>query len=259
MKKIFFIIFILILLIFSNVKVVTAQTDFPKVENVFNNMGSCGKINQACCDLDAFQIPKVSPDNLPSLDLPSPLDILTTPFKEFEAWIINSMNDPLSKGIDAIKNFVYNITGVTDKLICGENLTPTDKKNPNSCLCIDKKLENISRLCLMVSPEEQPSCLSCVTYKKGIWTALGCIESDISQFVRKFILNWGIGLGGGFSLLCIIYAAFMMQSSQGNPEKLKKSQETITSCIMGLMLIIFSVFILKLIGVNILKIPGFGG
>jgi len=49
----------------------------------------------------------------------------------------------------------------------------------------------------------------------------------------------------------------MMQSSQGNPEKLKKAQEMITSCIMGLMLIIFSVFILKLIGVNILKIPGF--
>jgi len=48
-----------------------------------------------------------------------------------------------------------------------------------------------------------------------------------------------------------------MQSSQGNPEKLKKSQDMITSCIMGLMLIIFSIFILKLIGVDILKIPGF--
>ena len=38
---------------------------------------------------------------------------------------------------------------------------------------------------------------------------------------------------------------------------LKKAQELITSCIMGLMLIIFSIFILRLIGVDILKIPGF--
>jgi len=67
----------------------------------------------------------------------------------------------------------------------------------------------------------------------------------------------GIGLAGLIALLCIIYAAFMIQISSGNPERIKKAQELLTSCIMGLMLIIFSVFILRLIGVDILKIPGF--
>ena len=40
-------------------------------------------------------------------------------------------------------------------------------------------------------------------------------------------------------------------------EKIKKAQDLLTSCIMGLMLIIFAVFILRLVGVNILRIPGF--
>jgi hypothetical protein len=104
---------------------------------------------------------------------------------------------------------------------------------------------------------ELNSCLSCST-QNGMWTGMGCLPLDINSLISGFILNTGIGLGGGFALLCIIYAAFLMQSSQGNPEKLKKAQEMITSCIMGLMLIIFSVFIMRLIGVNILRIPGFG-
>ena len=91
----------------------------------------------------------------------------------------------------------------------------------------------------------------------GVYSGIGCIKTDIKQFIQETLLGMGVGLAGGFALLCLIYAAFQMQSSQGNPEKLKKSQELITSCIMGLMLIIFSVFILRLIGVNILRIPGF--
>jgi hypothetical protein len=56
---------------------------------------------------------------------------------------------------------------------------------------------------------------------------------------------------------CIIYAAVQIQLSQGDAEKLKKARETLTSCILGFMLIIFSVFILRVIGVDILQIPGF--
>ena len=80
---------------------------------------------------------------------------------------------------------------------------------------------------------------------------------ESKRFIEETIFGLGIGLAGMVSLLCIIYAAFTMQSSQGNPEKIKKAQELLTSCIMGLILIIFSVFILRLIGVSILRIPGF--
>lgn len=104
---------------------------------------------------------------------------------------------------------------------------------------------------------DQSRCVACAN-AGGVFSGVGCIKTDMQAFIKDTVFSLGIGLAGGFALLCIIYAAFQMQSSQGNPEKLKKAQELITSCIMGLMLIIFSVFILRLIGVNILRIPGFG-
>ena len=55
--------------------------------------------------------------------------------------------------------------------------------------------------------------------------------------------------------IMFIVGAFNYLTSFGNAERIKKAQEMLTSCIIGLMLIIFSVFILRLIGVNILKIP----
>lgn len=139
-----------------------------------------------------------------------------------------------------------------------------DFSNP-SCKCIDTKATNPNQamidmcskyLTSSINTNELKNCFNCAS-SDGIWTGMGCLPLDIKTLINGFILTTGIGLGGGFALLCIIYAAFMMQSSQGNPEKLKKAQEMITSCIMGLMLIIFSVFIMRLIGVNILRIPGF--
>jgi len=85
---------------------------------------------------------------------------------------------------------------------------------------------------------------------------LGCVPINLANFISNYLLGRMIGLAGLLSLLCIIYSVFMMQTSQGSNEKLKKAQELLTSCILGLIFIIFSVFILKLIGVNILKIPG---
>lgn len=104
--------------------------------------------------------------------------------------------------------------------------------------------------------------------KNGINTAFGCIRlfdanvittggADISVFL-SWILTWAIGLGGGIAFLLIIWAGFMIMTSSGDPERLKAGQELLTSAIMGLIMLIFSLFILEFIGVDILDIPGFG-
>ncbi len=106
-----------------------------------------------------------------------------------------------------------------------------------------------------------PSLLSspsifCDAGKTQVKTALGCIPTDPSAFIG-FILTIGIGLAGGIAFLLILFGGFQILTSAGNPEQLNAGKELVSSAIAGLLLIIFSVFILRIIGVDILGIPGF--
>jgi len=91
---------------------------------------------------------------------------------------------------------------------------------------------------------------------QAIPTAIGCISTEPSGFVAS-ILNFAIIIGGAVAFLLIIFGAFQILTSSGTPEKVQAGKELITSAIAGLLLIIFAVFILRLIGAEILKIPGF--
>lgn len=92
----------------------------------------------------------------------------------------------------------------------------------------------------------------------GIDTAIGCIPvSDTNQFMG-WILGWAVGVGGGIAFLLIVYASFMIMTSQGDPTRLKAGQELLTSAISGLIMLIFSVFILKFIGIDILGLDQWG-
>jgi Co/Zn/Cd efflux system component len=66
-----------------------------------------------------------------------------------------------------------------------------------------------------------------------------------------------IGIAGGIAFLLMIFAGFQIITSTGDPEKLNRGKEILTSAIIGLVVIVFSVFLLKLIGVDILQLPGF--
>jgi len=90
---------------------------------------------------------------------------------------------------------------------------------------------------------------------KGINTAIGCIPINDTNAFIGFILRWAIGIGGGIAFLLILYAGFMIMSSSGDPERLKAGQELLTSAIAGIIMLIFSVFILRVIGVDILGLP----
>lgn len=143
---------------------------------------------------------------------------------------------------------------------CMRNAVPIGgDPGTSSCRCEAVALvTGLEGLCKNVSPSEQGDCVACVSDSDvGIWTGLGCVRvGDENSFVQN-LLGIGVSIGGGLSLLCIMYASFMLQQSQGNPEKLKKSRELVISCIMGLLLIVFSIFILRFIGYTILRIPGF--
>lgn len=92
---------------------------------------------------------------------------------------------------------------------------------------------------------------------QGVNTALGCISFDATGggFVRS-LLGIIIGLGGGVALLLILYGVFIITTSAGIPEKLKEGKELITSAIAGLLFIIMAIFLMNLIGIQLLAIPG---
>ena len=92
----------------------------------------------------------------------------------------------------------------------------------------------------------------------GINTAIGCINAqDASGFVAE-LFKLGIGVAGGIAMLLILFGGFQILTSAGNPERLNAGRELIGSAIAGLLMILFSTFLLKVIGVDILCIPGFG-
>ncbi len=87
-------------------------------------------------------------------------------------------------------------------------------------------------------------------------TAVGCIPVNNTTEFTTWFLKWAIGIAGGIAFLLMVIASFQIMTASGSPEKLQGGREMLTAAISGLILIIFSVFLLKLIGVEILQIPG---
>lgn len=92
----------------------------------------------------------------------------------------------------------------------------------------------------------------------GIDTAIGCIPINDTNDFMGWVLGWSVGVGSGIAFLLIVYSSFIVMTSQGDPSRLKSGQELLTSAISGLIMLIFSVFILKFIGVDILGLNSFG-
>lgn len=96
----------------------------------------------------------------------------------------------------------------------------------------------------------------CDAAQTELSTAIGCVSTNPSLFIGKLI-TISLGIAGGIAFLLIVMGGLQIQMSAGNPENLQAGRELVEGAIVGLLLIIFSVFILKMIGVNILSIPGF--
>lgn len=98
---------------------------------------------------------------------------------------------------------------------------------------------------------------TCSNGGTGINTAIGCIPIDNTNALIGFILRFAVGIGGGIAFLLILVAGFQIMTSRGDPNQLKAGQELMTSAIAGLLLLIFSLVILRIIGFDILGITVF--
>ncbi len=89
---------------------------------------------------------------------------------------------------------------------------------------------------------------------EGVRSAVGCIPVGNTQAFTEYLLRWGMGVGGGIALLLIGYGGFMVITAGGNPQKVQAGKELITASLAGLLFIIFSAFLLRLVGIDVLGI-----
>lgn len=121
-------------------------------------------------------------------------------------------------------------------------------------------------LCDQVKATDKAKCLACITNTggsasgsdqkiTGLWTAIGCIPTSKEGIVTSLV-RVGLGVSGGVIVLLVLAAAFMLATSAGDAKKVQEAQEMITSAVIGLLFVIFSVMIFRFIFTSILGLPG---
>lgn len=93
----------------------------------------------------------------------------------------------------------------------------------------------------------------------GILTAIGCLFAHNPNQMIGQLLGWAVIVGAGIAFLLIVYAGFQISTAAGDPKRVQAARELLTSAISGLLLIIFSIVLLKVIGINILNLGTLGG
>jgi hypothetical protein len=104
-----------------------------------------------------------------------------------------------------------------------------------------------------------PLCITFDTHGEcqQVSTAVGDLHIEVSEFT-KTIFSLLLSISGAIILFIVIRSGYILMISQGNAEKIKEAQDRLTSAVVGLLFLIFSLVVLEVIGVDILHIPGFG-
>lgn len=100
-------------------------------------------------------------------------------------------------------------------------------------------------------------CDSCLI-AGGTWTGLGCIATT-PEGIFSSIIRIVLGTMGGVALLRVIYLGYLYQSK--DEKKIAEARAGVISTLAGILVVLFSVLILRIIGVNILNVvpAGFFG
>ena len=86
-------------------------------------------------------------------------------------------------------------------------------------------------------------------------TAIGAIQTNFSNAIQT-IFQTLLAISSLIAMVLIIFSAYRLLASQGNPENVQKAREQLTAAIVGLLFTIFAFVILQLIGYNLLRLPG---
>lgn len=106
------------------------------------------------------------------------------------------------------------------------------------------------------APPTYDQCQACMKKTGYNWTALGCIPSSTSGFI-KTLLSIILPIATAAAFLVLLYGGFLYIVSYGNRQKIALAKQLIEGTIGMILLIIFSVLLLRVIGFEVLGKPGF--
>jgi hypothetical protein len=169
--------------------------------------------------------------------------------QEKERVCINFKGDFRDEGTNCI-DFINTANAASYHIDCKQLNTPESQRGPTPKPPLPPCAAKLQR---ESGPSQTPLKCEAVTTGLGItlWT-------DPEAFVKS-IFAFLLSISGGILLALIIYSGYQMMTSRGDPERIKAAQERITSAIVGFLFLVFSVMLLEIIGVNILRLPGFCG
>ncbi|OGM18693.1 hypothetical protein A2686_03360 [Candidatus Woesebacteria bacterium RIFCSPHIGHO2_01_FULL_38_10] len=141
---------------------------------------------------------------------------------------------------------------------CNPNGSQCFPQNPHCCQGYSCEEVQGVNTCVVQTQGGGDTLVECAGGETGVNTAIGCIPVFNRNEFLSFILTWIIGIAGGIAFLLIIFAGFLITTSAGNPQRLQAGKELLTAALSGLIFLIFSLYILKFIGVDILGLDRFG-
>lgn len=247
MKKILFSLFLVfgLFTIFTNVVRASCEYTDPTATSCTPPLGLCiGSDWKNCCS-DSNSCYEKDPGNVAWIPAPTPTPgigqtPLPTPAPDrCQNQSAGDCTSPSLPQACLVNGTYYNCCN-TEQACRNLPGTPVDEANPNN--------QNNTN-------SAETTCDS----GKGINTAIGCLHvlESPNVFLTE-LLRWATGIGGGIAFLLMLYAGFMIMTAQGNPDRIQAGKELLMSAIGGLILLVLSIFILKLIGIDILGLDAFG-
>ncbi len=96
------------------------------------------------------------------------------------------------------------------------------------------------------------------------YTMFGCLDTKLGGFtetgasgaVTQRLLNIVFATVGGISFLTVLFGAYVIMTSRADPNRLNYGRRIVIGAIVGLVFTLSAVFIVNMVGGNILGIPG---
>lgn len=146
---------------------------------------------------------------------------------------------------------------------CPPNPPPGSWSSCQKCLYPDINPDPTARESLKIDPETNLAITPAIGHQ---FTFLGCLATGVGSFsqdggagsIVQILLKTVFSIVGGVAFLYLLYGAFVLATSQNDPEKLNYGRRLVYGAIVGLIFSLTSVLLINFLASQVLKIPGFG-